>query len=457
MRILAQPPRVRTLFVEWLTAGLRAVDPIPALCRAVKRIGPILRVGRIRYDLRAYKRIVVVGGGKASAHMALAIERLLADRLTRGLVVVKYGHAVTTGKVHVLEAGHPVPDRAGWAAAKHIATLVATLTKNDLLVVLLSGGASSLLPSPSHGVTLADKQQTTKLLLGSGATIQEVNTVRKHLSAMKGGRLAEATQAQVISLILSDVIGDNLEAIGSGPTAPDPTSYRDAKQILQEYGLWSKVPPPVRSHLQQGVRGRVPDTPKPGSTLFRRVQNHIIGNNCAAVEAVARAARQSGVSPVILSTSLIGEAREAAKWFGALAREILAYHRPYRPPVCLIAGGELTVTVRGRGRGGRAQEFALAAALEISGLPNVWVAACGTDGNDGPTDVAGAVVDGATVRRAREMGLDPNAVLRRSDSYSFFRRVGGHIATGPTGTNVNDIYLLLILQPDDPSHEVPTR
>ena len=444
MRIGVRQSQVRALLARLFEAGLAAVDPVCAVRRNVKRVGTIVHVGRHRYGLREYGRVIAVGAGKAAASMGAAVERLLGDRLDGGLVVVKYGHLAQTKVIEVLEAGHPVPDRAGEKAAARLLGLVRELAPNDLLFVLLSGGASSLLPMPSAGLTLADKQKTTQLLLRSGATIQEMNVVRKHLSALKGGHLAPATQARVVSLILSDVIGDDLGTIGSGPTAPDQTTYADACKILRRYRLWVDVPARVRTHLAGGVRGAEEETPKPDSSLFRRVQNHIIGNNGAAVEAVAQAARRSGFRLLVLSTSLIGEAREAAKSFGAIAREIVTSGRPVRRPACVIAGGELTVTVRGEGRGGRAQEFALAASLEIAGLPKVWIAAFATDGTDGPTDAAGAVVDGQTVARAQRVGLIPRESLQGNNAHPFFKKVGGHVITGPTGTNVNDLYVLIV-------------
>jgi glycerate 2-kinase len=437
--------RVRALLAQLLAAGLEAVDPASAVRRNVRRTREILHIGHTHYNLRKYRHIVVIGAGKASASMGAALEAVLGHRLAKGLVVVKYGHAVRTKRIRVVEAGHPLPDHNGQRAAAQILGLARSLSKDDLLLVLISGGASSLLPSPRPGLTLADKQKTTQLLLRSGATIQEVNAVRKHLSAIKGGQLLAATPARVASLILSDVIGDDLEAIGSGPTAPDPTTYADACNVLHRFGLWRKVPSTVRTTLSRGVRRRVVETPKPGAALFRRVHNQVIGNNAGAVQAVAKAARKSRLHPLVLSTSLIGEARAAAKVFGAVARETVAFNRPVGRPACLIAGGELTVTVGGKGRGGRAQEFALAAALDMAGLHNVVVAGFATDGTDGPTEVAGAVVDGTTVSRARRLGMDPHRFLERNDSYRFFKRIGGHIATGPTHTNVNDLYLLLVL------------
>lgn len=444
-------PRVRAMLAQLLAAGLNAVDPARAVRRCVRRVGTVLAVGRRRYDLQTFSRIAVVGAGKASARMAAALEDLLGIGksgglvLAAGLVVVKYGHAVPTSVIEVQEAGHPIPDQAGQKAATRLLTLVGRLTGHDLLFVLLSGGASSLLPAPAPGLTLLDKRRTTQFLLRSGATIQEINTVRKHLSAIKGGRLAAATRATVVSLILSDVVGDDLGTIASGPTAPDPTTYADAYEILHRYGIWNAVPRQVRTHFLIGRRGGRAETPKPGSALFRRVQNQIIVNNREAVEAVAQAASRAGLHPLILSTTLTGEAREAAKVFGAIAREIVASRRPVGRPACVIAGGELTVTVRGDGQGGRAQEFALAAALEIAGLPKVWVASFGTDGTDGPTDAAGAVVDGGTLARARRLGLEPADALTHHDAYPFFKKIRGHITTGPTGTNVNDLYLLIVL------------
>ncbi|MEW6543878.1 MAG: glycerate kinase [Nitrospirota bacterium] len=445
MQIGARQPLVRAILARLLQAGLAAVEPSVALRRWVVRAGSVVRVGSRRYDLRDYDRVVAIGAGKASARLAAALEQRLDGSLTDGLVITKYGHAVPTRRITIKEAGHPVPDGAGLRATEELRRLLGSLTRNDLAFVLLSGGASSLLPAPAPGLTLADLRRTTDLLLRCGAAIREINAVRKHLSTIAGGRLAAATRARIVSLILSDVTGDDLGAIGSGPTAPDSTTYADASEVLCQYGAWAKVPARVRAHLLKGRRGGIADTPKPGSARFRLVHNQLIGNNGAAVEAAARAAARDGLRPLVLTTSLTGEAREAAKVFGALAREIVARGRPVRRPACLLAGGELTVTVRGEGRGGRAQEFALAAAREIAGLSRVWIAAFGTDGTDGPTDAAGAVVDGETVVRAARIGLDPAASLARSDAYGFFKRVGGHIVSGPTGTNVNDLYILIVL------------
>jgi hydroxypyruvate reductase len=377
--------------------------------------------------------------------MAQALERVLGTRLTGGLVVVKTGHSLPTKRVTVLEAGHPIPDRAGLQAAGELRELVRDLTSRDLLFVLLSGGASSLLPAPVPGVTLADKQRTTRLLLRSGATIQEVNSVRKHLSSLKGGGLAAATKARIVSLILSDVIGDDLGSIGSGPTAPDPTTFADAFAVLQKRGIWKGAPVSVRRQLLQGRQGAVPETLKPGSRRFDRVQNEIIGSNRGMLDAVTRAARKAGLRTVLLSTPVTGEAREAAKQLAVLAGPIAKGTGVLRRPCCVVAGGETTVTVTGRGKGGRAQEFAAAAAFEIAGIPKVWMAAVGTDGTDGPTDVAGAVVSGETVARSNTLGVNLRSALNRHDTYPALKALRCHVRTGPTGTNVNDLYLLLLL------------
>jgi glycerate 2-kinase len=444
MRIGVREPAIRVLLGRLLRAGLAAADPRQAVRRIVTRTKTGVQVAGRRYNLRGAGKIVVVGAGKAADSMAVALEQLLGARLTGGLIAVKRGYALPTRRIRVVTAGHPVPDRAGQRAASRMLVLVKGLTRDDLLIVLLSGGASSLLPLPAPGLTLADKQRTTQLLLKSGATIREINIVRKHLSAIKGGRLAAATQARVVTLILSDVIGDDPSTIGSGPTAPDRTTYADALTVLRRRHVWTRIPACVRRHLLAGTKSVRAETPKPGSPVFTRVKNLLIGNNRATVESAAREARCAGFHSHIYTTALRGEAGKAARLFARLAKSIRAHGKPVRPPACLIAGGELTVTVRGTGRGGRAQEFALAAAMDIAGLPNVWIAGVGTDGTDGPTDAAGAVVDGGSLARAKESGLDAARFLRRNDAYAFFKQAGGHIVTGPTGTNVNDLYVLIV-------------
>ena len=445
MQVGVRQTRARRLLTRLFTSVLQAVDPRQAVRNRATRRGSILSIGSDRLDLRGYRRVVVVGAGKAALPMAQAMEDILGRYLKTGLIVTKYGHGGLTRKIRVMEAGHPVPDQAGVEGVSRLLELVRSLTRDDLLLVLLSGGASALLPAPAAGISLKDKQETTSLLLRSGATIQEMNAVRKHLSRLKGGQLAAATKARVVSLILSDVIGDDLGTIGSGPTAPDVTTYRDAVRILQSYRAWSKIPTPVRRHLVQGRRGTVKETPKPGSAVFRRVTHHLVGNNRAAVETAAGVCATDGVTPFVLTTELTGEAKAAAALFGSLARQVVLRGRPVHRPCCLIADGELTVTVRGRGTGGRAQEFALTAAREIRGLQNVYVAGFGTDGTDGPTDAAGAVVDGATIRRAARSRLSVSRALSDNNAYHLLKSLKQLIITGPTGTNVNDLYLLLVL------------
>ncbi|HTL62934.1 MAG TPA: glycerate kinase [Nitrospira sp.] len=437
------PSPIRSQLTKMLKKALASVDAAHALRRAVRRHGYALRIGRRRYDLRDYERVVVVGAGKAAATMARAIEPLLGDRLDDGMVVVKYGHRQPTKRIAVVEAGHPLPDRAGVRAARRIMALVHGLTARDLLVVLLSGGASSLMPAPASGLTLAAKQRVTDQLLRCGADIVEVNTVRKHLSSLKGGRLAALSGATIVTLILSDVIGDDLSSIGSGPTAPDPTTYGDAVRCLRRHDLWSTVPASVRKHLTDGVKGKLPDTPEPANRRFRRVHHALIGNNAVAVGAAAATARAAGWRTFVLPP-FMNEAREAGAEMGALAKRILGRQPPVPRPFCVLAGGETTVTVKGHGKGGRAQEFALAAARSVAGLSGVYVAAFATDGSDGPTDAAGALVSGRTWARAKQMEVDLDAALTRNDGYRALKRLNCHITTGPTGTNVNDLYLLLV-------------
>ncbi len=437
------PSPVRPLLRKMVKAALASAHAGDALRRMVRRDGDDLIVGRRRYRLRTYERLVVAGAGKAAATMARALESILGRRLTGGLVITKYGHRLPTKRIAVAEAGHPLPDRAGLEAARRMMALVRGLTSHDLLVVLLSGGASSLMTAPAAGITLSAKQRVTAQLLRSGADIAELNTVRKHLSNLKGGRLAALGGATIVTLLLSDVIGDDLSIIGSGPTSPDPTTYLDAVRCLRRHKLWSSVPTRVRKHLINGTKGRLADTPKPGATLFRRVQHEILGNNALAVAALCAAARSEGWRTLLLPP-FTKEARVAGAEMGALAKRILARQRPVPPPFCVVAGGETTVTVKGDGLGGRAQEFAAAAAMAIAGLPHVYVAAFATDGTDGPTDAAGALVSGETVSRARRIGIDLEAALTRNDTYRVLKRLKCHIMTGPTGTNVNDLYLLFV-------------
>jgi hydroxypyruvate reductase len=428
-----------------LKAALKAADPVEAVAAQFSRDGDTLRAGGRRYPLKTFRRIFVVGAGKASAAMALPVERALGSRIAGGLINVKYGHVARLKRIELNECGHPVPDEAGVKGAARIAEIAREAGEGDLVIAIISGGGSALLPAPAAGLTLAEKQETTKLLLACGANIHEMNTVRKHLSALKGGQLAAlAWPATVITLILSDVIGDNLDVIGSGPTAADGSTFADAVAILTKYNVLGRAPAAVRQRLEAGAAGRIDETPKAGDERLSRTRNLIVGSNRVAVDAARAKARELGYRTLVLSTSIEGETRDVARMHAAMAREIHSSKQPVARPACLISGGETTVTLRGDGLGGRNQEFALAAAMDIDGLPNTVVLSAGTDGNDGPTDAAGALCDGDTMRRAHEKGLRAQDTLARNDSYRFFESLGDLIKTGPTNTNVMDVRLVLV-------------
>lgn len=427
-------------------SGVKAVDPIEAIGRHVKRQDEILKVGGKNYNLKHFSRVIVVGAGKASAAMAQPLEELLGDRLKEGLVQVKYGHSLPLRKIRIVEAGHPVPDKSGIEGAHQIVQLVKSATKKDLLIFLISGGGSALLPSPVEGLTMEDEQRTTQILLESGANIHEINAIRKHISQVKGGRLARlAYPATLVSLVLSDVIGDSLDSIASGPTVPDSSTFGDCVHILEKYRIESQLPSAVREHLEKGIRGEVEETPKTDDPAFMRTQNMIIGSNILALKAAKSKADELGYNSLILSTFIEGETREVARVHAAIAKEILKRDLPIRRPACIISGGETTVTIWGKGLGGRNQEFVLAVAIEVDGLEDVVILSGGTDGTDGPTDAAGAVADGLTVKRAKSMGLDPKRYLRENDSYHFFQTLGDLLITGPTFTNVMDLRLMIVV------------
>ena len=428
-----------------LQAALAAADAAAAVRRHLSLDRNLLHAGPLQVSLKDFDRIFLVGAGKAAVDMAAAAETIVQDRLTGGVIVTKHGHtAAGVRSVTVIEAGHPIPDDAGVRASQAIQNLVAELNARDLLLVVLSGGASALLSAPAEGLTLTDKQQTTDLLLRAGADIFELNAVRKHISRLKGGQLVALAQpATVVSLLLSDVIGDDLSIIGSGPTAPDPSTFSDAISVLTKFDLLPCVPDSIRDRLERGLAGQIPETPKPGDPLFQNVHNIIVGSNSLALLAAAAKARELGYHPLILSSTMQGETREVARVHARILREAIASGNPVRAPACILSGGETTVTVRGRGKGGRNQEFALAAALEISNLPNALIIAVGTDGTDGPTDAAGAIATGETVKRAAKLGLNALQHLCANNSYPFFDALGDLVKTGPTGTNVMDINLLL--------------
>jgi len=397
------------------------------------------------FRLDAFKKICLVGAGKASASMAQAAEEIFGDRMARGMITTKYGHALSLQRSEVIEAGHPIPDQKGYEGAKKIQSLLKECGPDDLIIFLLSGGGSALLPLPVEGIALEEKQQVTQFLLGCGADIREINTIRKHISQIKGGWLARwAYPSTVIAFILSDVVEDQLDVIGSGPTVPDRSTFEEAWDILTKYDLIKRVAPSIQRHLSLGKEGKVEETPKPGDASFERVSNILIGSNILALRAAEKEASSFGFNALILSSSIVGETREVARLHAAIAKEVIASGNPLSRPACVISGGETTVTIKGYGLGGRNQEFALAGALEIDGLEKVVLLSGGTDGTDGPTDASGAVADYTTVSRARSMGLEAKAHLENNDAYPFFQRLGDLLITGPTHTNVMDIRILLV-------------
>jgi hydroxypyruvate reductase len=424
-------------------AALAAADPEKAVQRNLAFDGRTLRAGRRRYSLFRFDRVRVIGAGKASAAMARAVERILGRRISGGFVNVNDGTVHKSRRIHFELSGHPVPDVRGLEGAHQIARIARDSNERDLLIAVISGGASALMPDPAPEIPIDDLQQATRQLLACGATIHELNTVRKHISVLKGGGVARlAAPATVISLILSDVIGDDLDVIGSGPTAPDTSTFRDAVRIFEKYAM--APPASIRRRLEIGTRGGIAETPKPGDPIFARVQNLIIGSNRLAIDAAALQARALGYRPIVLSTFIEGESRDIASMHAAIVKEIRAANRPVRVPACILSGGETTVTVRGSGKGGRNQEFVLAAALALENSPGGTIFSAGTDGIDGPTDAAGAIADQSTLFKARSMGLDPRAFLAANDSYHFFERLEALVKTGPTGTNVMDIRVLLV-------------
>ncbi|MFQ6059193.1 MAG: glycerate kinase [Anaerolineae bacterium] len=428
-----------------LAAALEAVDPERAIKRQVSLTDDTLRVGERAYDLRKYRHITVVGGGKAGASMARAVEDILGPRIAAGLVNVKYGYTAETQIVEINEAGHPIPDQAGLAGARRIAELAKQAGEADLVLCLISGGGSALLPLPSLGITLADLQTLNDALLRCGATINEINAVRKHLSQIKGGGLARlAYPAELVSLILSDVVGNPLDVIASGPTVPDASTFAQACGVIEKYGLWEEIPASIAQRLRQGQAGAIPDTPKAGDPIFARTYNLVVGSNEIAAQAAIARAQELGFNTLLLSTFVEGEAREVGRVFAAVAKEIAHSGQPVPRPACVVAGGETTVTIRGQGKGGRNQELALAAALEMAGLEGTMVIGLATDGTDGPTDAAGALADGTTIERAQARGLDAARHLADNDSYHFFEALGDLIITGPTNTNVNDLTFVFV-------------
>lgn len=426
-------------------AGLQAADPKVAVHRFMKRAGQTLTVGATNYNLDDFEKVFVIGGGKAGASMSAAVEEIVGDRISSGVITVKYGHTAPLKIVKINEADHPVPDEAGLRGAREIVQLLEQTGPNDLVICLISGGGSALLPLPVDGVSLAEKQEVTKRLLACGANINQMNAVRKHISKIKGGQLARvAYPATLVTLMLSDVIGNYLDVIASGPTVPDTSTFQEVKELMDRYEIWDDIPDSVRRHISKGLNSELPDTPKAGDDIFSRTQNVIVGSNIQAVLAAETQAKSLGYNTMVLSSFIEGETRDVARVHAAIAKEILDSAHPIPKPACVVSGGETTVTIRGDGKGGRNQEFALAAALDISGLDSVVILSGGTDGTDGPTDAAGALCDGTTLERAEERQLQPLQHLTNNNAYPFFKELGDLIMTGPTNTNVIDLRLVLV-------------
>lgn len=427
-------------------AGLLAVNPVQAIKRAVKLSGNLLEIGDQSYNLDEFDRVIVVGAGKAGASMSRAVEEVLGDRISFGHVNVKYGHLDKVEKIYIHEAGHPVPDQAGNDGAKTIFDILEKAGEKDFVIFLLSGGGSALLPLPIEGLSLGEKQQTTNLLLSCGATINEINAIRKHISRLKGGLLAHTSfPATLVTLIISDVVGDPLDTIASGPTVPDNSTFEDCFNIIKKYDIAGSIPERVLNHINKGVAGNAQETAKPGESFFEKVQTLIVANNMKAFDASKKRAIELGFKPLILSTMIEGETREIAKMHAAIAKEIRKTGNPITIPACILSGGETTVTIKGNGLGGRNQEFALASAIEIKGMENIVILSVATDGTDGPTSHAGAVVDGTTIDRAAKLDLKAEDYLRANDSYNFFNTLDDLLFTGPTNTNVMDIRIMLVV------------
>lgn len=441
------------------TAGLRRVDPVLMMKNQLSLSGNefIIDTGTEHHviDLGQFRRILVTGMGKASGRMALGLEQVLGDRIDSGIIAVKYGHTENLKKIKLIEAGHPVPDNASLNAARTILSYIKNAREDDLVINLISGGGSAVLCSPYTGsygmqISLEDKQKVSKLLLSCGAEIHEINCIRKHLSNVKGGRLAEMMYpAQSVNLILSDVVGDNLDTIASGATVPDSTTFITVMEIIERYNLEKKMPAVVMELFRAGAAGKVLDTPKPGNRVFEKTLNILTGTNYHALLAAADEAGRHGCNTEILTSVLTGEAREISHFFAAIARSACTWRKQEELPVCFIAGGETTVTLKGNGLGGRNQEMVLSFINNImkSGqyAERIFFLSAGTDGNDGPTDAAGAFASNGVIVRAVELGLSPEKYIEASDSYHFFEKAGGLFKTGPTGTNVCDIQLLLVV------------
>lgn len=436
--------RMRADAASIFGSAVASVDAQECVKRFVKLQGRALRIGGVDYNLESFERVLVVGTGKASPRMGVALEEELGDRISDGVINTKYAHAEPLRRIRTVECGHPVPDEAGVEGTREILAALEGADDRTLVICLISGGGSALMPAPSEGITLQEKQDTTRLLLECGANIVELNAIRKHLSRVKGGGLARtAFPATVVSLMLSDVIGDPMDVIASGPTVPDTSTFKTCMEIFQKYEVSNRLPVAVRTRFEAGAAGEIPETPKPGDAVLERCHNVIVGSNGLAVAAAADCARDLGYNTLVLSTRLEGEAREVAHVYSAIGKEILTSGVPVAAPACVIAGGETTVTVRGGGKGGRNQELVLAGSMHLSGWEGTVLFSGGTDGTDGPTDAAGAIADAETIKRAESAGLSAIESLKNNDSYHFFKPLGDLVMTGPTGTNVADVAFVM--------------
>jgi hydroxypyruvate reductase len=431
-------------------AAITAVDPTEAVKQVLQLEGTRLIIADKQYNLSDLHEVFLVGVGKACVPMGLAVVEIINEHLSEGILITKEGHLFTDkdqfpSKLAIFEASHPLPDKRSVNATHKIINLLNRTQGDDLVICLISGGGSALLTAPTADMSLNDLRTLTSILLASGATINEINCLRKHLSLIKGGNLAgHATPAFLSTLILSDVVGDPLDVIASGPTVPDRSTYRDALQVLNKYRIYDEIPSKIINHLQRGLAGEIPETPKPHHQAFNKTQNYIIGNNYLAAQAAIYQAQAEGYNTLLLTTFLQGEAREAGQFISSLARQIAKTDQPVPRPACVVIGGETTVTIRGEGSGGRNQELALSTVGNLSTIPNITLVTFATDGGDGPTDAAGAVVTNASLNRAASLGLDPDKYLDKNDSYNFFESLGDLIKTGPTQTNVNDLIFLFL-------------
>ncbi|NIP66642.1 DUF4147 domain-containing protein [Candidatus Bathyarchaeota archaeon] len=440
--------RARRYILEAFETALAAVDPQRILRSELILENSMLMIKNASFDLDSFENTFVVGAGKAVGFMAKALEELLLNRITAGIVVVPHGtQSYGLHKMRIVEASHPLPDESSGEAAASVMDITERVGNEDLVICLISGGGSSLLCSPPKGITISEKRELTSKLLRSGATIEEINAVRKHLSQIKGGRLArKCYPATILNLVISDVMGDRLDTIASGPTSPDPTTFKDAIGVIKNYKLWRKTPTSIRSFLSDGKDGLVDENPKPGEEVFGRVHSFVLANNRTACLAACRELKKRGVNTLLLTSQIEGEARYVGSILAAIAQEIVSSDHPIPTPAAVVVGGETSVTVTGKGRGGRNQEIALSASLKLQHSKRVVIGSINTDGIDGVAPAAGAVADCRTIQRARKQGLSGRDFLQENNSYEFFSRLGDAIVTGATETNVNDISIVLVLE-----------